>query len=156
MKQVQSQTAHLNGYWCDTSLPAFTAEVERAFAFKGLAREFRVELDVDSLVDLALVILVPQLQRVIRDWYDDQGQALVNLLGSAELQALDAWLVGDVRHWTARWNALDPVHGGSAPATRIAVDRLREEIRLRPLPPDLDRAVASALAKPDQMKRLRS
>ena len=148
MEQIQAQRAALDRDWCDTSLPTFAAEVERTFAFKGLAREFRVEFEVDSLVDLALAILVPQIQPVIRAWYADRDQPdLVSLMHPVDLQALDAWLVGEVRHWTARWHLLDPAQGGSAPTTRAAVDRLRQEIRVRSLPPALERAVAAAVAK---------
>ncbi len=147
MEQIQAQKAVLDRDWCDTSLPTFAAEVERTFAFKGLAREFRVEFEVDSLVDLALAILVPQLQPVIRAWYDDRGPDLVSLMHPVDRQAFDAWLVGDVHHWTARWELMDPTHGGSAPGTRVAVEQLRQEIRVRSLPPALERAVAAAVAK---------
>ena len=150
MDQVQTQVTSQDRTWSDTALPGFAAEVERNFAFKGLAREFRIHIDVDNIVDLALAILVPALRLVISDWYANRGSALVDLLHPVDLQALDAWLVGDVRHWTAVWDKLDPARGGSAPATKTAVAELRQAIQGRPLPPGIAGAVARAVAGRDR------
>ena len=135
MKQLQLDAEHQHPGWTDSSLPAFSEELERNPAFTNLVSELEASVETRSIADHALAVLLPTLQPAISAWYRDTGPLLRDLLGRESLQALDAWLAREVLAWAERWSALDPAKCGGTGSTRDALAVVRRELGCRQLPP---------------------
>ena len=134
MEQLQIDAQHQHPGWTDSSLPAFSEALERNPAFTNLVSELEASVETRSFADHALAVLLPTLEPAISAWYRDTGPLLRDMFERDSLQALDAWLAGEVLAWAKRWSALDPARRGGTGSTREALAVVRRELGCRKVP----------------------
>lgn len=129
--------------WAACVLRCATAEIRRDPVFRALLAELTGKLFTRSDTDAALMVLCPGASWATEEYYAGRRPELRRLLLAPELDALDAWLVTEVRRWSTRWVEVDPARTGSAVSTRAAVEEIRAEMASRPVPA----TIASIAAK---------
>jgi hypothetical protein len=139
-RQIEALKAR-RAWAATTALPRAFAEVVRSEAFRSLAGELLAGMEVRGKTDEALLLVCPELRTAAEACYAGKGPSLGECADAAAVAALDWWLATEIRHWGARWTAVDPTRSGSAPSTREALGAIAEEIRARPVPDAIARIV---------------